>query len=134
LAAFLLLFGKAHVTVLLLPVVLLPLILLTQGLSWFLAALGVYVRDVTQVVGVLTSMLMFLTPIFYPLEILPKQFQFWLSFNPLTSVIGWVRDILMWNRIPDWQTFGLLTLSAFVVAWLGFAWFQKTRKGFADVL
>jgi len=133
-AAFLLLFGKAHVTVLLLPVVLLPLILLTQGLSWFLAALGVYVRDVTQVVGVLTSMLMFLTPIFYPLEILPKQFQFWLSFNPLTSVIGWVRDILMWNRIPDWQTFGLLTLSAFVVAWLGFAWFQKTRKGFADVL
>ena len=132
--AYTTLFGVPPLTVFLFPVVLIPLILLTLGLSWLLASLGVYLRDVTQVVGVLTSVLMFLTPIFYPLTSLPPEFQYWLSYNPLTPLVGLVRDALMWGRAPDWQSFGFFTLGALAAAWLGFAWFQKTRKGFADVL
>jgi lipopolysaccharide transport system permease protein len=65
---------------------------------------------------------------------LPSEFQLWLSYNPLTPVVGWVRDALIWGRVPDWPTFGLFTAICLAMAWLGFAWFQKTRKGFADVL
>ncbi|MBL8644798.1 MAG: ABC transporter permease [Rhodospirillaceae bacterium] len=134
LGAYTFLFGLPPVTALLLPVVLTPLLLLILGASWLLASLGVYVRDVAQVIGVLTSVLLFLTPIFYPIELLPPDFQTWLMLNPLTHIVGWVRDVLIWGRLPDWTVFGLFTAASLVIAWLGFAWFQKTRKGFADVL
>lgn len=134
LGAYVFVFGAPPSTVYLFPLMLLPLIFITLGLSWIFAALGVYVRDVGQVVGVLTSVLMFLTPIFYPITILPPDFQFWLSLNPLTSIIGWARDVLIWGHAPGWLAFGLFTLVTLGVAWFGFAWFQKTRKGFADVL
>ena len=134
LAAYVFLFGVPPVTALLLPVVLMPLLLLVMGASWLLASLGVYLRDVAQVITVLTSTLLFLTPIFYPIEILPEQFRFWLMLNPMTHIVGWVRDVLIWGRVPDWTVFGWFTVASVLVTWLGFAWFQKTRKGFADVL
>jgi lipopolysaccharide transport system permease protein len=133
-AVFTAFFGTLHPTLLLFPVILAPLILLTLGLSWALASLGVYLRDVSQIIGVLVTALMFLTPIFYPIELLPEKFRFWLMLNPLTHIVGWTRDALMWGKAPDWTLFGWFTLASFVVAWLGFAWFQKTRRGFADVL
>jgi lipopolysaccharide transport system permease protein len=134
LGAYILLFGIPPATALLLPVVLVPLVLLILGASWLLASLGVYLRDVVQVIGVFTTMLLFLTPIFYPIEILPENFQFWMMLNPLTHIVGWVRDVLIWGRVPDWQLFGIFISLSLLIAWLGFAWFQKTRKGFADVL
>lgn len=134
LVAFGFLFGVPPLTILLFPVVLMPLILLILGLSWGLASLGVYVRDMAQVVSVLTATLLFLTPIFYPIEILPPDFQFWLMLNPLTHIVGWVRDVLIWGKLPAWPLFAMFTGASLLVAWLGFAWFQKTRKGFADVL
>jgi lipopolysaccharide transport system permease protein len=134
LAAYLVLFGAPPATAILLPVVLLPLVLLVMGASWLLSSLGVYLRDVTQVISVLTSTLLFLTPIFYPIELLPKDFQFWLMLNPMTHIVGWVRDVLIWGRTPDWALFGWFTLASAIVMWLSFVWFQKTRKGFADVL
>ncbi len=133
-AAYVLIKGAPPLTIFLFPLVLLPLMLLTLGLSWILASVGVYVRDVAQVVGVLISVLMFLTPIFYPLESLPTEFQYWIGLNPLTSVIGWARDVLMWGRVPHWTDFAFFTSMTLIISWLGFAWFQKTRKGFADVL
>ncbi|MNP57318.1 hypothetical protein D3C76_1521350 [compost metagenome] len=54
--------------------------------------------------------------------------------NPLTFIIEQSRNVLIWGRIPDWLGLGVYTLAAAVVAWLGFVFFQKTRKGFADVL
>ncbi|MBL8629478.1 MAG: ABC transporter permease [Rhodospirillaceae bacterium] len=134
LGAFLVLFGVPPATALLFPVILAPLLMLVMGASWLLASLGVYVRDVTQIISVLTSTLLFLTPIFYPIEILPKDFQFWLMLNPLTHLVGWVRDVLIWGRTPDWALFGWFTFASLAVMWLSFVWFQKTRKGFADVL
>lgn len=134
LAAYAALFGVPPATVVFFPIVLIPLALMTMGLSWILASLGVYLRDVAQVVGVLTATLLFLTPIFYPIDNLPAELRPWLALNPLTPIVAWARDVLMWGHVPDWPAFGLFTAGTLIFAWLGFAWFQKTRKGFADVL
>lgn len=134
LLAYLVLFGVPHATVLLLPLVLLPLALLTVGLTWALASLGVYLRDVSQFVGSLTTVLMFLSPIFFPVSALPEKFRQLLLLNPLTPAIEQVREVLYWGKVPSMGMLLLYFFGAALVAWLGFAWFQKTRKGFADVL
>jgi lipopolysaccharide transport system permease protein len=131
---YLIIFGVPHVTALLFPLVLLPLLLMVIGLSWLLASLGVYIRDVSQIVGVVTSVMMFLTPIFYPLSALPERLRPWLYANPLTLVVEQTRDVLIFGKTPDWPALGLFSFISVAVAWAGFAWFQKTRRGFADVL
>jgi lipopolysaccharide transport system permease protein len=132
--AFAMLCGVPHATVCLLPLVLIPYVMLLMGLSWALASLGVYLRDVSQVIGAITSTLMFLSPIFYPVSAFPQAYRYLLYINPLTPVIEMTRDVLYWGRTPDVRVLGGYWLSAFLIAWLGFVWFQKTRKGFADVL
>ncbi|MBI6553354.1 ABC transporter permease [Pseudomonas veronii] len=134
LTAYVILFGVPHLTVLLLPIVVLPLLFLIMGLTWFLASLGVYLRDVTQFVAILTTVTMFLSPIFYPASALPERFQILLLLNPLTSVVEGGRDVLFWGVVPDLQFLAIYFVASLFIAWLGFAWFQKTRKGFADVL
>jgi len=131
---YLIFFGLPHSTVLLLPIVLLPLLFITIGLSWFFASLGVYLRDTSQVINILTTMLMFLSPIFYPLSAVPEKYRSYLLLNPLTPVIEQTRDVLMWGKTPNWLIFVIYFCTALFIAWLGFAWFQKTRKGFADVI
>lgn len=134
LLAFCVLFGIPHLQVLLLPLVLMPLVLFVMGLSWMLASLGVYLRDVGQIIGVVITMLMFLTPIFYPVSSLPPAYQTLFFFNPLTAPIEMVRDLIYWGRFPSMSLLGFSIMGALALALLGFAWFQKTRKGFADVL
>jgi lipopolysaccharide transport system permease protein len=134
LTAYALLFGLPHITALLLPLIFLPLALLIMGVSWMLASLGVYLRDVSQFVGILTTMLMFLSPIFYPVTALPEKYRPFLLLNPLAPAIEQTRNVLFWGKIPGLAMLGGYFLAASCVAWLGFAWFQKTRKGFADVL
>jgi lipopolysaccharide transport system permease protein len=123
-----------HWTVLLLPLVLLPLALLTLGLSWLLASLGVYLRDVGQSVGVIVAVLMFMSPIFYPVSAVPEEFRPWLRLNPLTPAIEQAREVVIYGRLPDWWTIARMTVVGGVIAWTGLAWFQRTRAGFADVL
>jgi len=134
LIAYLILFGVPHITVLLLPLVILPLLLLIMGLTWGLASLGVYLRDVSQFIGIVTTVLMFLSPIFYPASALPEKYRHLLLLNPLTPAIEQARDVLFWGKVPDISMLSIYLLAATLIAWLGFAWFQKTRKGFADVL
>ena len=134
LIAYLILFGVPHITVLLFPLVILPLLLLIIGLTWALASLGVYLRDVSQFIGILTTVLMFLSPIFYPASALPEAYRHLLLLNPLTPVIEQARDVLFWGKVPDMTILSIYLLMTAFIAWLGFAWFQKTRKGFADVL
>lgn len=131
---YVLAFGLPHSTVLLLPMILLPLILIIMGLSWILASLGVYLRDVSQIIGIVITGLLFLSPIFYPVSSLPLQYQAFLRLNPLTHAIEGMRDILYWNHFPSIEVYAIYALFSLLFAWLGFAWFQKTRKGFADVL
>lgn len=134
LLAYLILFGIPHLTVLLFPLIILPLLLMIMGLTWALASLGVYLRDVAQFIGILTTVLMFLSPIFYPASALPEKYQHLLMLNPLTPAIEYARDILFWGKLPDFTVLGIYLGGSTLIAWLGFAWFQKTRKGFADVI
>lgn len=134
LVACIILFGQLQATALLLPLIMLPLLLFLLGVVWFLASLGVYLRDVSQVVGVLTSMLMFLSPIFYPLTALPEQYRAVLEANPLTPAVEGARAVLFLGQQPDWLAWAGYCLAATLICWAGFAWFQKTRRGFADVL
>ncbi len=134
LVAYLVLFGVPHWHVVLLPLVVLPLVLFVMGLSWALASLGVYLRDVGQIIGLVITVLMFLTPIFYPASALPEAYQPLMFFNPLTLPIEMARDMLYWGKVPQLGTLAIYTAGAGAFAMLGFAWFQKTRKGFADVI
>ena len=123
-----------HWTIIYLPLILFPLVLLTIGVSWALASLGTYIRDVGQSVGILTTIMLFLSPIFYPASVLPKELRPYLFLNPLTFIIEQFRDILILGNFPAWTRLGLYTLISMIIAMAGFYWFQKTRKGFADVL
>ncbi|SMG01310.1 O-antigen export system permease protein RfbD [Burkholderia singularis] len=116
------------------PLVLLPLLLASLGLAWFLSALGVYVRDISQITGVLTSVLMFLSPVFYPVSNLPSEYQSLIKLNPLTFIIEEGRNTLIFGHLPDWNLWLINMFGALAILWFGFWWFQRTRKGFADVL
>ena len=118
----------------LLPIVLLPLITFVLGLSWFLAALGVYIRDIQHLIVPLVQLMMFLSPVFYPISALPEGLQSWLRLNPLAVVIEQTRGLILFGHAPDWMSYcGCLAVSLMVML-LGLGWFSRTRKGFADVL
>lgn len=134
LTAFALFNGYLHWTIIFTPLVLLPLVILTLGLAWMLASLGVFLRDVGQTIGIITTVMMFLAPVFYPVTAVPEEFRHWIMANPLTFIIEQARAVLIWGHLPNWTGLGIYTLVAVSVAWAGYAWFQKTRKGFADVL
>jgi len=134
LTAFVLIKGYLHWTVVFFPLVLLPLVIFTLGLGWMLSSLGVFLRDLGQTIGIITTVLLFLSPVFYPSSALPKAYLNWLWLNPLTFFIEEARNVLIWGRTPDWGGWVMAYLTSLAIAWLGFAWFQKTRKGFADVI
>ncbi|RDJ00442.1 ABC transporter permease [Dyella solisilvae] len=134
LGAYLVLVGIPHPTALLLPLVILPFSLGILGVSWFLASLGVFMRDVAQTTGIITTALMFLAPVFYSVDNLPEGFKGIILANPSTFIIEQSRAVLVWGRMPDWFGLGIYAVVSLGIAWLGFWWFQKTRKGFADVL
>lgn len=119
---------------LLLPVLLLPMLLMVLGLSWFLASLGVYLRDFAQVIGMLTTVALFLAPIFYPISALPPVYQSLLILNPITLPVLQLRDALLWGEPLNWAAWGISLIVGLAIFQLGFVWFQKTRRGFADVL
>lgn len=134
LLAQLLIRGTLPITALYFPLVLLPLVLFTMGLAWLFSALGVFVRDIGQMTGILTTILMFLAPVFYPVASLPENIRKWIYLNPLTVIIEQSREVLIWGNAPDFGGLGKYTLFAAVVAWLGYVCFQKMRRGFADVI
>jgi lipopolysaccharide transport system permease protein len=116
------------------PFLLLPLLLLIMGISWFLSSVGVFLRDVGQVIGILTTVLLFMAPVFYPASMLPEPYRTLLYLNPLTFFIEQTRDVLMYGVAPNWIGLAVSYAICTFCAWIGYAWFQKTRKGFADVL
>lgn len=129
-----LILGGIYWTMLLLPLVLIPLVVFSTGISYFVSSLGVYVRDTQYVIGVVLQVLFFATPIFYPISAVPEEFRIILEMNPLTVFIEQARNVFLYGRLPDWMFLGLATLVSFVVLQLGYFFFIKTKKGFADVL
>jgi lipopolysaccharide transport system permease protein len=92
------------------------------------------VRDVGQTTGIITMVMLFLAPVFYPMSALPEKYQLYLLINPLTFIIEESRQVLIFGQLPDWVGLGIYSAVSVMTAWLGFWWFQKTRRGFADVL
>ena len=116
------------------PLILVPLIFFSCGIAWFVASLGVFFRDLAHVTGILLQMLYFMTPIFYSLEMVPEKIRSILLLNPLTSLIQSTRQVLIGGQWPDWSALGIVTVLSMVVFQLGYFWFMKTKRGFADVL
>lgn len=131
---FFTLHGFIHWTALFLPFLVLPLLLLIMGISWFLAATGVYLRDVAQTTGLITTVMLFLAPVFYPITALPEAYRPLLYLNPLTFIIEEARNLLIWGKAPDLPGWAIYFAVSLMAAWAGRWWFQKLRKGFADVL
>jgi len=123
-----------HPTVLFLPLLYAPYVLLLCGVSWLMASLGVFVRDLTQLAGVISSVLMFLSPVFYPASNLHEPYRDWIELNPLTLMIEQTRQLVLFGQQPDWHALGIYTLVSLAVLFFGYVWFQRTRDGFADVL
>jgi lipopolysaccharide transport system permease protein len=126
--------GMLPLTAIAVPAIIAPYVVLILGVTWVLAALGVYLRDIAQVIGLVTMLLMFLSPVFYPVSALPEAYRGWLALNPLALPLEATRGALIWGQWPDWSALGIYTIIAIVVAGAGYWWFQKSRKGFADVL
>lgn len=129
-----LMLGEVHATILLWPLVVLPLVFVTLGTVWLLSSLSVFLRDIAQVTGVLATAMLFLSSAIIPVETLPQRYQLVFRLNPLTFIIDQAREVAFWGRAPDWVGLGLYLLGAMAFAYAGFAVFQKTRRGFADVL
>lgn len=121
-------------SMLLLPVIFLPFMFLVIGFSWGLAALGVYLRDISHIIGPILTAMMFLSPVFYSLESVSQKFLFIYYLNPLTLIIEESRSVLLYGNMPNLSLLAIYTIISLTIFWLGYSFFQKTRKGFADVL
>lgn len=125
---------KISWTIFLLPITLIPLLLFSAGISFFVASLGVYLRDMQQIVGIITQILFFMTPIFYPITIVPEKLRWILQLNPLSGIVEQTRQLFLYGQVPDLLYSVVSLLVSGIVFQLGLAWFMKTKKGFADVL
>jgi lipopolysaccharide transport system permease protein len=126
--------GHIPWSAILVPVIFLPYIVLIVGLTWILSSLGVYLRDLGQVMGIVSSMLMFMAPVFYPLQSVPERLAPLLYLNPITFIVEQVRNVAIWGRPVDWAGWVVYSTIACLLAWAGRAWFLRMSKGFADVL
>lgn len=126
--------GAVPMTALYFPLVLLPLVLTASGLSWFLASLGVFIRDITHIVPLVVSALLFVSPIFYPLDAVPETVRQFLWLNPVSPVVENARRVLVFGQLPDLTLLCTSAVLGIVVCVVGYVWFVKTRKGFADVV
>lgn len=133
-ACYALFLGAPPLTALLLPLALAPLVLLTLGLAWLFSSLGVYIRDLKPFLAVATTLLMFFCPVFYPVSAVKGGARLLIWLNPLTPGLEAVRSVLFWGKLPDWPWFAVFFALCALAAWLGFAWFMKTKRGFADAV
>lgn len=126
--------GRLPVTTLLVPMVWLPFVAMVLGISWFLSSIGVYLRDIGHVVGILSTVMLFGSPILFPVETLPDTLQTLIWLNPLSVPVEATRDLVLWGVLPSLRGLGIYTAVAAATVWLGAYWFQCTKRGFADVL
>lgn len=119
---------------LLMPIILLPLFLMMLGFSWFFSAIGVYFRDLSQFVGMISTVTLFLAPVFYSADTLPAPYREWLIWNPITLPIVELREAMLWNKSLAWDSWGVSLIISLLICQTGFWWFQKTRRGFSDAI
>ena len=121
-------------TLVFVPILLFFLLSLTLGLTWLISSLGVFIRDMNYAVGFLTAALLFLSPIFFPINAVPKDFQVIMLGNPLSAYMEASRRIFLWGQPPDWLWLGEVGLFSFAVLIFGYGFFMKSKRAFADVI
>jgi len=121
-------------TVVFIPLVVFPLCLISLGLAWILSAVGVYLRDIGQILNVGVTALLFLSPIFYPVSAVPEKFRAMFQYNPLSYIVEDFRRVAIWGQMPHWGNWLLWSGIGLIFSMVGFYLFKKLRKGFADVL
>lgn len=121
-------------TALLAPVVFVPIIPMTLGFSFILAALGVYLRDINQIMTPLLTGLLFIGPILYPVEAAPEQLRFIMRLNPLGIPLEEMRRVVIFGQLPDWGLLAIYSVVSCLIFIVGLAWFRGTKSGFADVI
>ena len=134
LIAYFLLIGAPHLSLLFLPIFILPTFLFTAGFIWLVASTNIFLRDLAQVIAFFVSLLMFVSPIFYPLSSVPDSFLFLYKLNPLTNQIEFIRNLLFYGKLPDLPLFISSMIYSSVFGYFGFFVFQKLRIGFSDAL
>lgn len=132
--AFFIFNGYVNWTIIFAPIVFLPLVIISLGLSWLISSLGVYIRDIGQSIGVIVTILIFLSPVFYPLSALPGWMQNIVLLNPLTYIIEQSRVVIVWGQLPDFFGLAIYSVNSIWITYVCYIWFQKTRGGFADVI
>jgi lipopolysaccharide transport system permease protein len=126
--------GFASHTIFLLPLVYLPLIFICIGLAWFISSLCVFAKDVRQGVEILVQLLLFVSPVIYPVTAVPESLRPLILMNPLTPILDGFRRTLLWQEPLDWFSWSIWTAISLMVAWLGYIWFMKTKNEFANIL
>jgi lipopolysaccharide transport system permease protein len=121
-------------TTIFLPLILIPYLVLLLGMVLLISALGVYLRDLGQATGVIVTLALFLTPVFYPITAVPERFRTYIYLNPLTFVVEQAREVMLFGHFPNWTLLAVYSLCSLAFCWLGLFVFQRARGGFADVL
>lgn len=134
LVAYIILYGLPPVTIVALPLVLVPILLVTVAFTYLLSSLGVFLRDLDHVIPLLTTAMLFMSPVFYQVDRLPKFAQVLIYLNPLTIGVNEVREVLFWARWPDAALWLAYLTASLLLASLCAYWFERTKKAFADVL
>lgn len=127
-------YGTFSWYVVLFPLVVAPLVMLTIAVTWVVASLGVYLRDIGQAVPVVVTGMFFLSSAIIPVTSVPERFRVVFHLNPLTFFIDQARNVALWQVMPDWQGLAAYAAGGLVAMYLGWGWFKLTSRGFADVL
>ena len=125
--------GNFSAGIFLFPLLILPVLLLSMGLSWFLSAWGVFIKDMSQIVPLLVQMTFFLSPILYPVSVVPTSLRPLYDYNPIGAVIGAFRSAILGHSI-SWGAWLITFIAGVVTAYVGYAFFQRARDEFADAL
>jgi lipopolysaccharide transport system permease protein len=126
--------GAIPLTALFLPLAVLPLTLFVLGLTWIGASIGVYVRDINAFVPVVLTVVLFGSAIFYSIEQVPPDFRWLMQINPIAMMVHEARNVTLLGVVPDWITTAANLAAGIVIAVLGYAFFMRSKRGFADVM
>lgn len=126
--------GLPPITIFLLPIYILPLLILSAGVSWIFSSLGVYFKDIGQFMGVLIMLLMFSSPVFYSIDSIPLSYKIFFELNPIASSINMVRDVALFGVVPSLKLYLLTLFVSSLISYAGYIFFKKTKVGFSDVL
>ena len=139
--SFIVLFGflvlggnKIHITILLVPILILPFILLCYAFILFISALSVYIKDIAQMMSIFISILLFMSPVFYSVSSIPEKFRWMIFMNPSTFIINSMRKIVLYGEMFSIKYYLIYFVVSFVLYFMALKWFKKLKGGFSEVL